>query len=101
MGSAYKFDRAIKLPYQDTVSVLIHEPTFKHTAGEAFFRKAKVIVTLGNRAVHSHSDIPQADSVQAVKERFHFFYWFARLYARGKKPDPPLVFDLQVVLRRP
>ena len=90
---AYKFDRALKLPYQDNISALIHEPTFKHTAGEAVFSKAKVLVTLGNRAVHSGRDIPRSDSVQAVKELFHFCYWFARLYARGKKPDAQLVFD--------
>ncbi len=90
---AYKFDRALKLPYQDNISALIHEPTFKQTAGEAVFSKAKVIVTLGNRAVHSHRDIPQTDAVQAVKELFHFCYWFARLYARGKKPDAQLSFD--------
>jgi len=90
---AYKFDRALKLPYQDNISALIHEPTFKQTAGDAVFNKAKVIVTLGNRAVHSHRDIPQTDVVQAVKELFHFCYWFARLYARGKKPDAHLAFD--------
>ncbi len=75
------------------LGTLIHEPTFKHTAGEAVFSKAKVLVTLGNRAVHSGGDIPQSDSVQAVKELFHFCYWFARLYARGKKPDAQLAFD--------
>ncbi len=90
---AYKFDRALKLPYQDNISALIHEPTFKQTAGDAVFTKAKVLVTLGNRAVHSHRDIPQADSVQAVKELFHFCYWFARLYARRNRPDPRLAFD--------
>ena len=90
---AYKFDRALKLPYQDNISALIHEPTFKQMAGEAVFSKAKVIVTLGNRAVHSHRDIPQTDAVQAVKELFHFCYWFARLYARGKKPDAQLAFE--------
>lgn len=26
---AYKFDRALKIRYQDNVSALIHEPTFK------------------------------------------------------------------------
>ena len=62
-------------------------------AGDAVFSKAKVIVTLGNRAVHSNRDIPQSDAVQAVEEPFHFCYWFARLYARGKKPDAQLVFD--------
>ena len=65
----------------------------KHTAGEAVFSKAKVIVSLGNRAVHSNRDIPQSDAVQAVKELFHFCYWFARLYARGKKPDALLAFN--------
>lgn len=90
---AYKFDSALKMPYQDSLSTLIHEPTFKQTAGEAVFSKAKVIVSLGNRAVHSHRDIPQTDSVQAVKELFHFCYWFARLYARGKKPDAQLAFN--------
>jgi type I restriction enzyme R subunit len=90
---AYKFDRALKLPYQDNISALIHEPTFKHTAGEAVFAKAKVIVTLGNRAVHSHRPIPAGDSRQAVKELFHFCYWFARLYGRRQRPDSDLAFD--------
>lgn len=90
---AYKFDRALKLPYQDNISALIHEPTFKQTAGDAVFNKAKVIVTLGNRAVHSNRDIPQADAVQSVKELFHFCYWFVRLYARRTRPNPQLTFD--------
>ena len=94
---AYKFDRALKLPYQDNISALIHEPTFKQTAGEAVFAKAKVIVTLGNRAVHSHRPIPETDSRQAVKELFHFCYWFARLYSRRHRPDSDLAFDGQAL----
>lgn len=94
---AYKFDRALKLPYQDNISALIHEPTFKQTAGDAIFNKAKVLVTLGNRAVHSHRDIPQTDSIQAVKELFHFCYWFARLYSRRNRPDAQLTFDEQLL----
>ena len=90
---AYKFDRALKLPYQDNVSALIHEPTFKQTAGDAVFNKAKVVVTLGNRAVHNHRPIPPADSIVAVKELFHFCYWFARLYARHDRPATDLTFD--------
>lgn len=90
---AYKFDRALKLPYQDNISALVHEPTFKQTAGEAVFAKAKVLITLGNRAVHSNRTIPELDSVQAVKELFHFCYWFARLYGRRQRPDSSLSFD--------
>lgn len=90
---AYKFDRALKLPYQDNISALIHEPTFKHTAGDAVFSKAKVIVTLGNRAVHTSRPVPESDSIVAVKELFHFCYWFARLYARRQRPASDLLFN--------
>ena len=90
---AYKFDRALKLPYQDNLSALIHEPTFKHTAGDAVFNKAKLINKRGNDAVHSHRDVSEADAVSTVKELFHFCYWFARLYARRNRPDPALTFD--------
>src|SRR5450830_1704492 len=54
---AYKSDASLKLPYQDNLSALIHEPSFKATAGEAVFIKARVINTLGNRAVHGHRAI--------------------------------------------
>ena len=42
------------------MSALLHEPTFKAAAGEAVFSKARVINTLGNRAVHSHGPITRA-----------------------------------------
>lgn len=90
---AYKFDRALKLPYQDNISALVHEPTFKKTAGEAVYAKAKVLITLGNLAVHSQRTIADRDSIQAVQELFHFCYWFARLYGRRQRPDSSLAFD--------
>jgi type I restriction enzyme R subunit len=68
---AYKHDPAPRLPYDDRISALIHEPTFKQAAGEAVFSKARVINTLGNRAVHGHRDVPQDDAVVAVRELFH------------------------------
>src|SRR5258708_34869341 len=49
----YKHDATLKLPYQDNLSALLHEPTFKQAVGDAVFNKARVIVTLGNRAVRS------------------------------------------------
>lgn len=49
----YKYDNSLELPYQDNLSALIHEPTFKNLVGEAIFNKARVIIKLGNPAVHS------------------------------------------------
>src|SRR2546428_11130545 len=59
---AYRYDGALKLPYQDNLSALIHEPSFKQTAGEAVFSKARVINTRGNRAGHGHRASPVADA---------------------------------------
>ena len=90
---AYKHDEALRLPYQDNLSTLIHEPSFKQAAGEAVFSKARVIITLGNRAVHSHRTVPEADALTALRELFHVAYWFARTYARAGRPVPALAFD--------
>src|SRR5919197_1004486 len=67
----YKHDASLKLPYQDDLSALIHEPSFKQAAGEAVFSKARVINTLGKRAVHSHRAVPEPDALAAVRELFH------------------------------
>ena len=90
---AYKHDAALKLPYQDNLSALIHDPSFKTVVGEAVFSKARVINTLGNRAVHSHRPIPESDALAAVRELFHFLYWFARTYGRTARPVANLAFD--------
>jgi type I restriction enzyme R subunit len=96
---AYKHDPALKLPYQDNLSALIHEPTFKQTVGEAVFSKTRVINTLGNRAVHSHRVVPIVDAVAAVRELFHVGYWFARTYGRVARPAPGLTFDATALPR--
>jgi type I restriction enzyme, R subunit len=89
----YKHDAALRLPYQDNLSALIHEPSFKLAAGEAVFNKARVINTLGNRAVHGHNAMPVDDALAAVGELFHVCYWLARTYARDARPAPNLAFD--------
>ena len=53
----YKHDAALRLPYQDSLNALLHEPTFRNTAGEEIFLKAKIIKDLGNHAVHSKRPI--------------------------------------------
>lgn len=96
---AFKHDPGLRLPYQDNLSALIHEPSFKQTAGEAVFSKARVITTLGNRAVHSHRPVAESDALAAVRELFHVAYWFARTYARSGQPAPSLAFDASALPR--
>src|SRR5947209_1235802 len=49
----FKSDPSLKLPYQDHLGALLHEPSFKTAAGDAVFAKAKMINKIGNQAVHS------------------------------------------------
>jgi type I restriction enzyme R subunit len=90
---AFKHDPALKLPYQDNISALIHEPSFKQAAGEAVFNKTRVINTLGNRAVHGVRAIPVDDALVSVRELFHVCYWLAHTYGRAEKPAPGATFD--------
>jgi type I restriction enzyme R subunit len=90
---AYKHDPELKLPYRDNLSALIHEPTFKQAAGEAVLTKARVIVKLGNHAVHSHGPVQTHDALTAVRELFHVCYWLAHTYGRLGRPAPGIAFD--------
>ena len=93
----YRSDRALKLPYQDHLAALIHEPTFRDTVGPAVFTKAKLLKDLGNMAVHSSRPVRQADALTAVRELFHLCFWLVRTYARGAKPADGLAFDANLL----
>jgi type I restriction enzyme R subunit len=89
----YKSDPSLKLPYQDNLSALIHEPTFKDLVGQKVFVKAKLIKDLGNLAAHSPKPLNGKDSMVAVRELFHICFWLARTYSKTRKPADGLVFD--------
>ncbi len=97
---AFRSDPGLKLPYQDNIAALLHEPSFRRAAGEAVFAKAKYINALRNRAVHEERTISPGDASGVVKELFHVSYWFAHTYARKTKPAEGLAFDASFLSRR-
>jgi type I restriction enzyme, R subunit len=97
----YKHDKSLRLPYQDHLSALIHEPTFKKAVGEAIFAKTKVIKDLGNLAVHSLRPIAQTDALAAIRELFHICFWLARTYSKEVKPSPSLAFNPSALIQQP
>ena len=88
----YRSDPSLRLPYDDSLSSLIHAPEFRKVADQALLTKTKLIKDLGNRAAHSAKRIDTQDAVTAVRELFHFTYWLARTYGRRGRPPPGLVF---------
>lgn len=95
----YRADPALKLPYQENLSALLHEPTFKNAAGDSIFSKASLIHRVGNQAVHSQKPIRQFDAITVTRELFHFCFWLARNYARQEKPADALAFNPALLLR--
>ena len=89
----YKADQQLKLPYQDTLSALIHEPSFRAVAGQAVFYKARFLKDVGNKAVHSDKTFAESEARTAVGELFHVCFWLARHYATGARPADSLSFD--------
>ncbi|WP_281823925.1 DEAD/DEAH box helicase family protein [Jannaschia rubra] len=90
----YEADPSLRSPYDDALSALIHEPSFRKLAGNALVTKSKLIKDLGNRAVHdSHRKISEQSSITALRELFHFSYWLVRTYAKGARPSADIQFD--------
>lgn len=88
----YQYDPSLRMPYQDNISALIHEPTFKALVGEALFTKARALIKLGNSAVHDTRSVTTDDAIASVRELFHFSHWLSRTYSRRYEPSPE-VFD--------
>lgn len=96
---AYKNDSGLHFPYDDKISALIHEPSFVNRAGQAIFTKAKLIIRIGNRAVHEAKETSAKDVTDAVRELFHLTFWLARTYAKTPPADG-LSFDPAQLTRK-
>ena len=57
--------QAFRLPYQDNLSALILEPSFRQSVGDALFTKARLIKQLGNSAVHKTQKMTPAEALTA------------------------------------
>lgn len=98
----YDHDPELKRPYDDNLSALIYEPTFKENLTNDLFLKVKTIKEIGNLAVHSRKPITERDALRATKELFHFLYWLARMYTRHSASQyQNIVWNEQAVPARP
>lgn len=82
----YRHDSCLQMPYDQSLGALLHEPRFQNLLPEAVFQKARVILKVGNQAVHSGRPIRQFDALQVVKELHHLCYWLVRTYTPAAAP---------------
>ena len=77
----YRHDPALRMPYDQSLGALLHEPSFQNLLPQAVFQKARVIQKVGNQAVHHSRPVREADALQVVRELHHLCYWLTRTYA--------------------
>ncbi|MFL7019903.1 DEAD/DEAH box helicase family protein [Vibrio cyclitrophicus] len=79
--TVFDIDNWLARPRHDaTLMSLIHDKDFKQNLETHLFPKLKLVIQVGNKAVHSKTTLPQRDALQAVKELHHVLYWFIRTY---------------------
>ena len=77
----YSYDAELILPYQDNISSLIHEPTFRGIIEPRLFPMLKYTIHLGNIAVHTNSNIKRDEAVIALRDLYEFCDWIDYSYS--------------------
>lgn len=77
----YSSDRELKIPYQDNLSSLIHERSFRDIIDGDLFPMLKFIIKLGNVAVHTNSNISRDEAVMALHHLHQFVDWIDYCYS--------------------
>jgi len=95
----YQADGTLRRPYNDDLSSMLHEPTFKQLVGQGILTKMNLLRTRGNIAVHRATPLKASDSVPLVQELFQVVVWVATHYAPtpAERPQPGLQFDPEAI----
>lgn len=94
----YQADRSLRMPYDQSLGALLHEPTFQALLPERVFGKARLLQKWGNEAVHGRKPVYQITALQALEELHHILYWIARTYTRqGAEKLAAVAFDKALV----
>ena len=74
----YANDRDLRMPYDNSLGVLLTQPAFEKLLPPYIYDKARLIQRLGNQAVHGTGRIGSGDALRLVRELFHVLFSLAR-----------------------
>ncbi len=77
----YSFDNDLTVPYQDNISSLIHETTFRQIIDPSLFSLIKYIIKLSNTAVHTNASITRDEAVLSLRNLHEVVRWIDYCYA--------------------
>lgn len=77
----FSYDEDLAVPYQENLSSLIHNYTFKRVIDLKLFPMLRYIQKLGNTAVHTNSDITREQAIMALRNLYEFISWIDYSYS--------------------
>ena len=77
----YSYDDDLSIPYQDNLSSLIYNYSFRNLIDMRLFDGLKFIKSLGNKAVHTGSGVKREQAVYSLKCLFEFTSWIDYCYS--------------------
>lgn len=80
----YEHDADLVLPYDTTLSSLMHEHGFKNMVAPIQFNQINLIRKLGNTAVHTSAKIKPQEALYALQLLHGFIDWCVQVYSEEK-----------------
>ena len=77
----YANDNDLIIPYQDNLSALVHDITFKNIIDRKLLKQIEYIIKLGNFAVHNNKKISREEAILALRYLYNFMQWIAYCYS--------------------
>jgi type I restriction enzyme, R subunit len=85
----YEHDEDLTLPYDKSLSSLIHEQAFKNVVAPMQFSHINLIRKLGNNAVHANVKIKPEEVLHNLKLLHGFIGWVTMMYSEERPPIKP------------
>src|SRR5688572_18155468 len=80
----YEHDADLVLPYDTTLSSLMHDQEFKNLVAPIQFNQINLIRKLGNTAVHTSAKIKPQEALYALQLLHGFISWSVQVYSEEK-----------------
>ncbi len=93
----YEHDADLTLPYDTSLSSLIHEQCFKNVVAPMQFNHINLIRKLGNAAVHTNAKIKPQEALYSLKLLHGFIGWVTMVYSEEKPIIKP--FDEALITK--
>ena len=77
----YANDNDLRIPYNDNLSALVHDITFKNIIDEKLLKQIEYVIKLGNFAVHNNKKISGEEAILSLRYLYNFTCWIAYCYS--------------------